>query len=106
MMPSRWSGQTLINTTLCCINNWKASCVLLYDLLERYFAGVEAAVDQLPVYTESYVEEILTAERVNLRMRLRFQRGGLLEINEASLLKMAYLKRWGIATICRMQITG
>jgi len=29
------------------------------------------------------VEEILTSERANLRIRLRFQSGCLLEINEA-----------------------
>ena len=64
-------------------NNWKASCVLLHNFLERYFAEIEAAVTQLPAYAENYVEEILTSERANLRIRLRFQSGCLLEINEA-----------------------
>ena len=35
------------------------------------------------VYVERYSEEILTPERVNLRIRLRFAQGCLLEIHEA-----------------------
>ena len=46
--------------------------MLPHESLERYFAEVEAAVAQLPAYAESYVEEILTAERANLRIRLRY----------------------------------
>jgi len=46
-----------------CTNNWRASCVLLHNFLERYFAEIEVAVTQLPAYAESYVEEILTSER-------------------------------------------
>lgn len=37
----------------------------------------------MPAYTENYTEEILTAERANLRIRLRLDNGALLEINEA-----------------------
>lgn len=69
--------------------------MLPHDLLERYFTSVEKAVEQLPVYTESYVEEILTSERANLRMRLRFQCGGLLEINEAVIVENGVLKTLG-----------
>ena len=54
-----------------------------HDAIERYLVAIEAAVARLPAYTESYVEEVLTAERVNLRVRLRFENGALLEINEA-----------------------
>ncbi|MDO8206457.1 MAG: hypothetical protein Q7T38_01405 [Gallionella sp.] len=67
----------------------------LHDLLERYFTRVEAVVAQLPAYTENYVEEILTAERANLRIRLRFQSGGLLEINEAVIVEKGMLKTLG-----------
>lgn len=63
--------------------------------LERYFAEVEAAVAQLPAYTESYIEEILTAERANLRIRLRFENGALLEINEALVVENGALKSLG-----------
>ena len=57
--------------------------MLLHSLLERYFAEIEGAVTPLPAYAESYVEDILTSECANLRIRLRFQNGCLLEINEA-----------------------
>jgi hypothetical protein len=54
-----------------------------HDAIERYFAAVEEAVASLPAYAENYSEEILTPERANLRIRLRFDNGALLEINEA-----------------------
>ncbi|MBU0621526.1 MAG: hypothetical protein KJ795_06750 [Gammaproteobacteria bacterium] len=54
-----------------------------HDSIERYFSAVEAAVSRLPAYAENYSEEILTSERANLRIRLRFDNGALLEINEA-----------------------
>lgn len=66
-----------------------------HDLLARYFARVEASVALLPAYAESYVEEVLTAERANLRMRLRFQNGALLEINEAVIVENGMLKTLG-----------
>ena len=46
--------------------------MLLHSFLERYCAEIEVAVTQLPAYAESFVEEILTVERANLRIRLRF----------------------------------
>ena len=69
--------------------------MLPHDSLERYFAEIEAAVAQLPAYTESYIEEILTAERANLRIRLRFENGALLEINEAFVVESGLLKSLG-----------
>ena len=66
--------------------------MLPHNLLERYFAEIEVAVTQLPAYAESYVEEILTSERANLRIRLRFQSGCLLEINEAIIVEDGALK--------------
>lgn len=57
---------------------------MLHEQLSRYLGQVEAAVSQYPTaYVERYTEEILTPERVNLRLRLRFDSGRLLEINEA-----------------------
>lgn len=41
----------------------------LHELLEAYLSLIEAAVVALPVYAESYVEEILTSERINLHIR-------------------------------------
>ena len=69
--------------------------MLLHNFLERYFAEIEVAVTQLPAYAESYVEEILTSERANLRIRLRFQSGCLLEINEAIIVENGVLKTLG-----------
>lgn len=69
--------------------------MLLHDFLERYFAEIEVAVTQLPAYAESYVEEILSAERANLRIRLRFQSSCLLEINEAIIVENGVLKSLG-----------
>ncbi|MDH2915908.1 MAG: DUF6516 family protein [Gallionella sp.] len=66
-----------------------------HESLERYFAEVEASVARLPAYAESYAEEILTAERANLRIRLRFENGALLEINEALIVENGTLKSLG-----------
>ncbi|MBI3901761.1 MAG: hypothetical protein HY306_02260 [Nitrosomonadales bacterium] len=66
-----------------------------HDALERYLARVEAAVAQLPAYAERYAEEILTAERANLRIRLRFKSGCLLEINEAIIVENGVLNTLG-----------
>jgi hypothetical protein len=57
--------------------------VQLHDLLEDYLADIEQTVELLPAYVERYQEEILTSTRANLRLRLRFVSGHLLEINEA-----------------------
>lgn len=57
---------------------------MLHDALKTYLEGVELTiVQQAHVYVERYIEEVLTPERVNLRIRLRTERGYLLEINEA-----------------------
>lgn len=47
---------------------------------------MERLIQQLPgTYVERYVEEILTPDRVNLRVRLRTAAGHLLEVHEAVL---------------------
>lgn len=51
--------------------------------LSAYLDQLEQAITKLPAYAEKYTEEIITPERVNLRLRLRFGNGNLLEINEA-----------------------
>lgn len=57
---------------------------MLLDSLQQYLETVEAAVKKLKdVYVERYEEEILTARRANLRIRIRFASGHLLELNES-----------------------
>jgi len=57
---------------------------MLLDNLSKYLNKVEGAVRNLQgAYVERYEEEILTADRLNLRIRIRFQTGHMLEINES-----------------------
>lgn len=57
---------------------------MLRNVLADYLAGAEQAVRECPdAYVERYFEEVLTPERVNLRIRIRFNDGRLLEISEA-----------------------
>ncbi len=57
---------------------------MLHDKLKNYLDAVEQAILQTRHgYVERYVEEILTSERINLRIRLRAENGHLLEIHEA-----------------------
>ena len=57
---------------------------MLLNHLSKYLESVEGAIRKLErVYVERYEEEILTAYRVNLRIRIRFQTGLMLELNEA-----------------------
>jgi hypothetical protein len=56
----------------------------LHSRLERYLAGIGTALADLPgADVESYVEEVLTPTRANLRIRVRFADGQTLAINEA-----------------------
>ncbi len=57
---------------------------MLHKKLESYLNSIELAILECDnVYVERYTEEILTPERVNLRIRLRFSQGYLLEIHDA-----------------------
>jgi hypothetical protein len=57
---------------------------MLPDSLKRYLSDVEQSIAQLGgVYVERYEEEILSQNRINLRLRIRFKSGAMLEINEA-----------------------
>ena len=61
---------------------------MLHNLLSQYLADVEAAIKKLKnSYIEHYSEEILTPLRINLRIRVRFFSGHLLEFNEAVIIK-------------------
>ena len=55
-------------------------------------------------YVERYTEEILTPQRVNLRIRLRFEQGHLLEINEAVIVVEDSLARLITAITARMNM--
>lgn len=57
---------------------------MLLDYLSKYLNNIEGAVRNLQgVYVERYEEEVLTADRINLKIRIRFQTGHMLEINES-----------------------
>lgn len=57
---------------------------MLLDFLSQYLGDVEAAVRKLEgAYVERYEEEIVAANRVNVRIRVRFPSGHTLELNEA-----------------------
>lgn len=55
----------------------------LHKLLEQYLDDIETVVAKMTVYAEQYQEEVLTDSRINLRLRLRFENGYLLAVNEA-----------------------
>ena len=57
---------------------------MLHDCLLKYLEDVEKAVKKMTgSHVERYEEEILSDDRINLRIRIRFKSGYLLEINEA-----------------------
>lgn len=61
---------------------------MLLNHLSKYLESVERAIRKLKgAYVERYEEEILTAYRVNLRIRIRFQTGHMLELNETIISK-------------------
>ena len=69
---------------------------MLHDLLIQYLDNVESAVQNLDdVYIERYEEEILTPDRVNLRIRVRFAKGHLLELNEALFIESGAIRSLG-----------
>jgi hypothetical protein len=75
---------------------------MLHERLADYLAEVEAAVRSLADgYVERYEEEILTPERVNLRLRIRFASGYLLEISEAVVVAEDALQTLGYRYHCQ-----
>ena len=62
---------------------------MLLDLLSQYLNKVEIIVQKLKdVYIECYEEEIIAENRINLRIRIRFKTGYLLELNEAIIVEV------------------
>ena len=69
---------------------------MLHDLLSRYVSHVEGEIRKLKdAYVERYEEEILAVNRVNLRVRVRFWSGYLLELNEAIIVEEGRLTHLG-----------
>lgn len=57
---------------------------MLLNELAQYLNAIETAVRGLEeAYIEKYEEEIISFDRINLRIRIRFSSGNLLELNEA-----------------------
>ncbi len=57
---------------------------MLLEPLRKYLTEIESAVLLVEeAYIELYEEELLSPERINLRIRIRFNSGYLLELNEA-----------------------
>jgi hypothetical protein len=55
--------------------------------IDEYFAGIRRLIQaEAGVYIERYEEQILTSNRGNLRIRLKFADKSLLEISEAIVL--------------------
>lgn len=69
---------------------------MLLDALIQYLEDIESAVRKLDdVYVEQYEEEYLALDRVNLRIRIRFVRGCLLELNEATIVEHGDIRHLG-----------
>jgi len=66
---------------------------MLHDCLLKYLEDVEKAVKKMTgSHVERYEEEILSDDRINLRIRIRFKSGFLLEINEAAISESRKIK--------------
>ncbi len=69
---------------------------MLLDLLSQYLQKLEGTIRELEgAYVEKYEEEILASNRVNLRIRIRFQTGHLLELNEAAIVEEGQIMHLG-----------
>ena len=57
---------------------------MLHRLIEAHLNAVEKALDQLSdIRVDRYIEEALSSQRMNFRIRIRVSNGNLLEVNEA-----------------------
>jgi uncharacterized protein Usg len=67
-----------------------------HEKIRHYLQSIESLVRKLKnVYVERYEEEILTGNRSNIRLKIRFQSGALLEINEAVVVEGGSLEHLG-----------
>jgi hypothetical protein len=69
---------------------------MLLEVLSRYLSDVEGEVRKLKgAYVERYEEELLAINRVNLRIRVRFPSGYMLELNEAVIVEAGQFMHLG-----------
>jgi hypothetical protein len=69
---------------------------MLHDILSQYFGDIEDSIRRLErANVERYEEEVLTTSRANLRIRVRFLSGHLLEVNEAIVIEADQIKHLG-----------
>ncbi|MEA3436031.1 MAG: DUF6516 family protein [Thermodesulfobacteriota bacterium] len=67
-----------------------------HDLISQYLGDIAAEVREIEdAKVEHYEEELLAANRVNLRVRVRFLSGYLLELNEAAIVEAGQLNHLG-----------
>ena len=67
-----------------------------FDVLAQYLQEIDSAIGELDqAYVERYEEEHLTSEPLNLRIRIRFESGHLLELNEAVLTELGSIRHLG-----------
>lgn len=69
---------------------------MLLNELAQYLGNVETAVRGIQnANVERYEEEILSSDRINLRIRIRFANGYLLEMNEAVIVENGQISHLG-----------
>jgi len=69
---------------------------MLLEPLAVYLQEIEAAIRGIAdAHVEQYQEEVLGADRINLRIRVRFATGELLELNEAVVAEEGALRHMG-----------
>ncbi len=69
---------------------------MLHELLSEYLESVDKAAHGLrSVHIERYEEEIFSPNRMNVRIRIRFFNGYLLELNEAVIIESENLRHLG-----------
>jgi hypothetical protein len=69
---------------------------MLHKRLSDYLIKIQIEINNLnDVYIERYEEEIVASDRITLRIRLRFENGSMLALNEAVIEKNDNLKHLG-----------
>jgi len=69
---------------------------MLHKVLSEYLSAVEIYVTRLEnAHVERYEEERITHQRANLRIRIRFLNGYLIEINEGIVMVEGQLRHLG-----------
>ena len=69
---------------------------MLHKRLSDYLIKIQVDINNLSdVYIERYEEEIVASDRITLRIRLRFQNGSMLALNEAVIEKNDNLTHLG-----------